>query len=94
MTDTVTQAKRSNAEIVELIEKTKVQQHVEERKRKREDDSGHTNNSDAAGSGSKEKLVRKFRQTQALGDQYGEKESKVDTRFLKSVFGKTKADAK
>ncbi len=75
---------------MELIEKTKVQKHVEDRKRKRDDDQ---DGGAADVHNGKEKLVRKFRQTQALGDQYGERDSQVDPRFLKSVFARTKGDA-
>lgn len=86
----MTQAKRSNAEIVELIEKTKVQQHIQDRKRKLVDLNEGGEHSAESSAATKEKMVRKFRQTQAIGDQYGEKDSQVDPRFLQSVFGKTK----
>jgi ESF2/ABP1 family protein len=80
-------AKRSNAEMSDLIEKTQVQKHVQDRKRKRDDNDNSTQDGEAA---QKAKLVRQFRQNKLIGAQYGERESRVDGSLLKAVFGHSK----
>eukprot|EP01034_Spumella_vulgaris_P022437 gene22437-28562_t len=80
-------AKRSNAEMSDLIEKTQVQKHVHDRKRKRDDDGGEAPDGQAS---QKAKLVRQFRQNKLIGAQYGERESRVEGSLLKAVFGKSK----
>lgn len=85
------QAKKTNAEMAELIEKTKVQKHIDERKRKRSEEGDDTNRaSTPSASESMKKIARSFKQNKVLGEQYGEKETKVDPRFLTSVFAKSK----
>lgn len=88
-------AKRHNAEIVEAIEKTKVQNIVGERKRKqRESESSGsevpaaTHSTDASSSSSKK--ARKFRQVQSMGTHVGDGkfDMKVDPSLLRSVFSK------
>jgi hypothetical protein len=78
---------------VEQIEKTNVQRHVEERKRKRE-------GADASQSGPKsaseqhenaEKLKRNFRQQHAIGKEYGEQMYKAQSKLLNNVFAKSKS---
>jgi hypothetical protein len=101
----VVQAKRSNAEIVEQIERNEVRAHVEQRKRKREQEEnggGNTNNSSSssstsggtgAGSGgtdSLEKTKRKFRQQKVLGGQYGESQFRAQSKLLGKVFSANK----
>lgn len=82
--------------MAELIEKTKVQKHIEERKRKRSDEDGEGSSSSGGGGApsagdSMKKIARSFKQNKVLGEQYGEKETKVDPRFLTSVFAKSKS---
>jgi hypothetical protein len=95
----LTQAKRSNAEIVQQIERTAVQRHVEERKRKRGDDT----TADDAGSikktkgpGGDEKAAgdqnkaRSFKQQRPIGHEYGEHLYKAQSKLLGKVFANTK----
>lgn len=89
------QAKRTNAEIAEQIEKSNVQRHVEERKRKRE------GTGDAAGSSSskqdnpssesaEKKAQRNFKQQRAIGHEYGEQLYKAQPQLLSKVFAHDK----
>jgi ESF2/ABP1 family protein len=83
------QAKRSNAEFVELVEKGKQQRHIEERKRKRmEQQGGSDGDNDAIGSASSLKAVkRKFRQVAPISDT-GDSTKFVDKKLIGSVFSK------
>ena len=76
-------AKRSNAEIVEQIERTNVQKHVDERKRKREGGNSEQNKEEAT-----EKVKRNFRQQKAIGNEYGEQLFRAQPKLLDKVFGK------
>lgn len=84
------QAKRSNAEIVEQIEKSTVQKHVEERKRKRQDEQGGASTTAPAAEGALEKSKRSFRQQHAIGKDYGEQLFKAQPKLLSKVFGANK----
>ena len=79
--------------MAELIEKTKVQKHIEERKRKRAEVDGEAPTASAPAE-SMNKIARSFKQNKVLGEQYGEKETKVDPRFLTSVFANSKLNQK
>jgi ESF2/ABP1 family protein len=84
------QAKRNNAEFVELVEKSKQQKHIEERKRKRTQpsDAREKPTTDAP-----ETVVkRKFRQVSAIAVKQGENVNKVDKKLLSNVFAKKNDD--
>ena len=94
------QAKRSNAEIVQQIEKNEVQKHIEDRKRKRSDEQGGGDSGAAAeavksstksaDSKAGEKLQRNFRQQHVIGTEYGEQLFKARPKLLNKVFAATK----
>ena len=81
------QAKRSNAEIVEQIEKSAVAKHVQERKRKRDGEEGAPA---APQESALDKSKRSFRQQHAIGKDYGEHMFKAQPKLLSKVFGATK----
>lgn len=81
------QAKRSNAEIVEQIEKSTVAKHVQERKRKRDGEEGV---SAAPQESALDKSKRSFRQQHAIGKDYGEQLFKAQPKLLNKVFGANK----
>lgn len=83
------QAKRSNAEIVQQIEKNEVQKHIEERKRKRSDEEGGDSGK-SADANAGEKLQRNFRQQHVIGTEYGEQLFKARPKLLNKVFAATK----
>lgn len=83
------QAKRSNAEIVEQIEKSAVAKHVQERKRKRDGD-GVEGAPAAPQESALDKSKRSFRQQHAIGKDYGEQMFKAQPNLLSKVFGATK----
>lgn len=78
-----------NAEMSELIEKTKVQEQVNERKKKRklnevdQDEAVNTHNS---GEAMQKKMKRKFKQNRMIGAEYDDKGNKVNKSLLKSIF--------
>jgi len=84
------QAKRSNAEIVEQIEKSAVQKHVQERKRKRENESGVATSAPVREESELEKSKRSFRQQHAIGQDYGEQLFKATPKLISKVFGTNK----
>ena len=87
------QAKKSNAEMVQLIEKTKVQDIIRERKKQKRVAEGNSIVDDSAprdGVDSKT-IKRKFKQIKAIGKDYGENENKVDKTVLNSIFAKSKS---
>jgi hypothetical protein len=75
------QAKRVNAEFAEMVERNRVDQHIQERKRKRNSDAP-----DNDGSNAKQQPVRSFRQARPLSSTHGSAGSKVKTDTLRSVF--------
>lgn len=79
------QAKRSNAEIVEQIEKSTVAKHVQDRKRKREAEEGGA--PAAPQESALDKSKRSFRQQHAIGKDYGEQLFKAQPKLLSKVFG-------
>lgn len=97
----MTQAKKRNAEFVELVEKNKTEKFVAGRKRDRSslvetgEGSGLSNSGGTGGGDTEEgdnrfkrpKIKRSFKQQQPIGERHGEKASKVDSAVLKSVFG-------
>jgi ESF2/ABP1 family protein len=90
------QAKRSNAEFVELVEKGKQQRHVEERKRKRiEQQGGNDDDNDALDSASNSKNVkRKFRQVAPIASDTGDHSKFVDKKLISAVFSNSKKQDK
>lgn len=84
------QAKRSNAEFADLVDKTVAQRHVFERKKKRQSaeisiDIGTKKEPDE---GEVLPQKRQFRQTQVIANTHGERSARVDQSLLRDVFGK------
>lgn len=83
------QARKQNAEFVELVEKQKTEAKIAARKRKRED-GGDV----AAVEGAQHEvramdakaLKRKFKQSKVIATQLGEGLAKVDKELLQNVF--------
>ena len=85
------QAKRENAEFVELVEQTKAQKHVGQRKEKRKlrgMEGGDSRRDDAASDGIKK--VRSFRQDRLLGTKDAGSRSKVDGEVIGKIFAGNK----
>lgn len=85
------QAKRQNAEFIELVEKSKVEEHVQERKKKRRKEgevgvSAAGGGAAEVGESKKEKKARSFRQHQAIAIQHGESVSKPARATLTAIF--------
>lgn len=59
-------AKRANAEFAELVEKNKIYEHIQERKRKRNPDAGATSSHDELSNSKK----RKFMQVKSIGENH------------------------
>ena len=84
------QSKRENAEFVELVEQTKAQKHIIERKEKRRlksmegGDGGGLGYEDGAGG---IKKVRSFRQDKLLGTRDAGSRNKVDVEVIGKIFG-------
>jgi len=97
-------AKKTNAEIIEQIEQGIVKKHIEGRKRSREDGTqAREQSSSAGGDGvklfdeaqqSSAKLHKKFRQSQAIGQDYGQSIYKAPKKLLERVFSKNMGDVK
>lgn len=82
-----------NAEMSDLIEKTKVQEQVNERRKKRtlDEANGNTSSADASNQSNDEdrmqkKMKRKFKQNRMIGAEYDDKDNKVNKRLLNSIF--------
>lgn len=71
--------------MVKLIEKTKVQDIVSERKRKQQEGStsGEKNSRSF-----NETIQKKFRQQKSLGKDYDDSGNKVDKQILNKIFSK------
>lgn len=92
------QSKRQNAEYVELLDKQKTEQFIQERKRKRDDGIGEShsqsteirqsNGVSGADSRKFSKLRRRFRQVKPIGKVHGEDEARPDSAVLRHVFAK------
>lgn len=79
------QAKRENAEFVELVEQNKTYKHVEERKRRRDESNGKK------GGGAATQKVRSFKQNKLIGSRNGEGAmDKVSDGVLGKLFAKEK----
>lgn len=75
----------------ELIEKTKVQNIIQQRKRKRDNNSQESSaeeGREGLDGGVNKKLSRKFKQTTVLGKLYDDNEYKLNKSVLKSIFAK------
>lgn len=90
-------AKKTNAEIIEQIEQGIVKKHIESRKRSREGgtpaiEQQPSAESDRASADEaqqrKAKLHKRFRQSQAIGQDYGQSIYKAPTKLLERVFSK------
>jgi ESF2/ABP1 family protein len=79
------QSKRENAEFTELVEQTKAQKHVEDRKQKRKLDQGGD-----SGDGGGLKKVRAFRQDRLLGTRDGGANNRVDSSVIGKIFSSNK----
>lgn len=79
-----------NAEMSELIEKTKVQDQVNERRKKRKleemNDAGDITTQQESEERLQKKLKRKFKQNRMIGAEYDDKDNKVNKQLLKSIF--------
>lgn len=77
------QAKKDNAEFAELVERSKVEEHVQKRKKKRQstDEAAPT---DAQESGGKKQ--RLFHQNKPIGKLHGEDIARIDSGVLKSIL--------
>jgi hypothetical protein len=97
------QAKRTNAEYAELVEKSEAQKHVEERKQKRlrtADESSDSRPSiqdkarpgldlvSSSQDGERKGAKRIFKQSSAVAEQHGEKEAKINKKLMAKVFAK------
>jgi ESF2/ABP1 family protein len=80
------QAKRSNAEYVELLEKTKTEAHIQERIEKRKAANGSNKSDDNEAGEEKKKKKRIYQQRHAVTP----KDSRFDTSTLSKVFSKTR----
>lgn len=74
----------------ELIEKTKVQDQVNERRKKRKleemNDAGDITTQQESEERLQKKLKRKFKQNRMIGAEYDDKDNKVNKQLLKSIF--------
>lgn len=92
------QARKMNSEMSELIEKTKVQEQVNERRKKRklEDEGDSGNQPSASGSSGdaeermQKQMKRKFKQNRMIGAEYDDHGNKMDKRLLNSIFARAK----
>lgn len=64
-----------------------MQKHVQERKRKRENDSGVVSSTPVQEESALEKSKRSFRQQHAIGQDYGEQLFKAPPKLISKVFG-------
>lgn len=88
------QSKRENAEFVELVEQTKGQKHVEQRKEKRK--LQRTESGDGGGDSMTDgiKKVRSFRQDRLLGTKDAGSRHKVDAEVIGNIFAGKKKNGK
>lgn len=78
------QSKKTNAEMKQLIEQTKVQEIINQRKRNRSQQEGTT---DEPRQGvDSNRMKRRFKQHKVLGVDYDEKDNRVDKSLLYSIF--------
>ncbi len=78
------QAKRGNAEFVELIEKNKASAHAQARKKRKSEENG--NDSTAPAAEGNEKSKRQFKQVQRLAANHGEQDALIGKSLLSKVF--------
>lgn len=87
------QARKMNSEMSELIEKTKVQEQVNERRKKRKLDDDGDNQQTSTGDSEErmqKQMKRKFKQNRMIGAEYDDHGNKVDKRLLNSIFARAK----
>ncbi len=86
------QAKKSNAEMVQLIEKTKVQDIIQQRKKQKTSDSvsDEVDQQQPRDNIDSKSMKRKFKQVKSIGNDYGEDQNKVQQHVLQSIFTRTK----
>ena len=89
------QAKKKNAEFINLVEQNKTEAHIKERMSKKRsyiDVEGPEGAATEADSARKEKKKRSFRQSQSLGSHHGENFVEASSQLLKNVFPSTKKE--
>lgn len=82
------QAKKKNAEFVNMVEQNKAESFIRNRIKKRgasEMEGGEGGEANGS-SEKKQKKQRSFRQSQSLGRHHGENETQASSRLLKNVF--------
>lgn len=90
------QARKMNSEMSELIEKTKVQEQVNERRKKRKLDDDGDNQQNSTGDSEErmqKQMKRKFKQNRMIGAEYDDHGNKVDKRLLNSIFARAKVSS-
>lgn len=79
------QAKKDNQEMAKLIEKTKVQDIISDRKRKHSSNEEENNSEKNSNTNM---LKKKFRQQKAIGKDYDDSGNKVNKEVLNKIFAK------
>jgi len=82
----MTHAKRSNAEVVNLMEKTKVQRIVEGKKRKREENGDREKHQAADAREEMNKVTKKVRQVKGMDAEQQRLESRINVSLLRSAL--------
>jgi ESF2/ABP1 family protein len=87
MKATMAQSKKTNAEMKQLIEQTKVQEIIHQRKKVRAVEDG-TGDIPRQGLDSN-RMKRRFKQHQSLGTEYDDKDNRVNKTLLNSIFSQS-----
>lgn len=83
------QSKKTNAEMKQLIEKTKVQEIIQHRKKSKPGDQ--SNGEDAPRQNvDSNRIMRKFKQHKVIAKDYDTNDNRVDNKLLKSIFNEKK----
>ena len=77
------QAKKDNADFADLVERSKIEEHVQQRKKKRQDTEDSTGINEE---GKDKKQQRLFHQHKPIGKLQGEDFSRIDSGVLKSIL--------
>jgi hypothetical protein len=83
------QSKKTNAEMKQLIEKTKVQEIIQQRKKSRGESNGDDISAPRQNVDSN-RIKRKFKQHKAIAKDYDANDNRVDKSLLKSIFNDQK----
>ena len=82
-------SKAQNENFVELIEKTKVYNHVMDRRKRSRDDGGDEDKGNSNGRNqNKSSKKRSFNQVKLIADQHGEQAAAMNSKVLKKIFAK------